>query len=545
MAKSVTMGSRGISAFYAVVLTACVLVGAPFGVGAGAVSTGGAGDVTVIAVIDSGFSPYHWDYSAAHMPQALNRDRSDDLPLSRPPDTWIKGFPPRSAFTGYRPMTLSLEDRDGYVEQAALHAKDKAAWDAITPSGPAGVNYYWMPGTKVVGAISFGPESPDAKAFYAVKDNPYYGNYVPIYGNFGPADHGMGSASVAVGNEHGACPECVLVFLQYSDDASANRAVDWAMNQPWIDAITNSYACDTVPATGTVRDGVCLGANTALQRTASTRGQTIFWAAGNGTDSNFVVPHQTLLSSQKGPDWIVTVTGTTVDGTAPYTGAGRPADVASIAQAYPSAFQSRELTGGLQFSGTSNATPVVAGIYGRALYLARRRLAGPSKVQAAGTVAVGGGGCAATWRSCPLADRRLTATELRTRLLQGAPHRMSAESLGAVTRLPRSTPDSVFAAEGHGTYMGAVLYDGRARAAEFDRVLGPLLGTSTPPARPAGERDWMVVDSWCRQRIWGAWDGGYYTPGKTALPSPDPVTSPVLSAYLKECSAVAVPLGGA
>jgi hypothetical protein len=496
----------------------------------------GAGDVTVIAVIDSGFSPYHWDFSAAKMPQALNPDRSDDLPLSESPETWIKGFPSRTTFSHFAPLKLSLSSRDPDAQQAALHTRDNPVWDSVMPSGPTALNYYWMPGTKVVGAISFGPESTAAQLGHTVS-NPYYGDYVPLYGAAGPSEHGMGSASVAVGNTHGTCPECVLVFLQYTDDASANRAIDWAMNQPWIDAITNSYACDTAPETGVTRDSVCLNANTALQKKATLRGQTIFWAAGNGVENTFVTPQQTLLHAQKGPDWVVTVTGTTLDGKAAYTGAGKPADVAGVAHGYSSAYQSTLVTGGLPFSGTSNATPEVAGIYGRALYLARRFLAGPSKMQSQGSVATGIGRCALVWRGCELADGRLTATELRFRLLQSAPHRISAGAVGPFATVPQVADDS-FAYEGHGTYLGRASLEDSQWLAEFNQLLLPLLGRARPSHRPAGEREWMIVDSWCRQHIWGDWSGGYYVAGATALPAADASGAPLRTAYQQTCAAL-------
>ncbi|HWG94230.1 MAG TPA: hypothetical protein VNU66_08410, partial [Mycobacteriales bacterium] len=44
---------------------------------------GGAQDAVVVAVIDSGFSPYHEDYLASTMPQAEDDDPGNDLPLDR------------------------------------------------------------------------------------------------------------------------------------------------------------------------------------------------------------------------------------------------------------------------------------------------------------------------------------------------------------------------------------------------------------------------------------------------------------------------------
>jgi len=507
----------------------------------------GPDDAVVVAVIDSGMSPYHWDFLASKMPQAKTKDRSDDLPLTTAPDKWLPGFPKPSAFASYNPLKLSLEQKDDLAPMAAQHAKDKKKWDAFKPSGPDGINYYWLPGTKVVGALSFEPEQPSAVAATTA------GNalaqqgtsdpsgmaypYIPFYGS-GGTEHGMGTASVSTGNEFGTCPECLLVFLQYSDDASGNRAIDWAMKQPWIDVITNSYGFHTA-GTSNTRDNVYGGANTALQKAASDRGQTIFWSAGNGYENAFVTPNQTVLSSQKGPDWIVTVTATTPNGKSNPTGAGKPADLAGIGSGYPSAYGSTRVTGGKSFSGTSNATPTIAGTYARALYLSRRAMAGPSRTQQGGVIARGSFRCGAKVRKCELGDGKLTANELRMRLLLSAPHRTNSHAPNG-TAPQGFKADENYLVEGHGTYMARVQNDEEAWLAEFDLIRKPLFGLAAAPPRPEDERPWFVVDSWCRQKIWGAWTGGYYQHGKTPLPADD-TDHPSRAAYRNACDGMARP----
>lgn len=507
----------------------------------------GAGDATVIAVLDSGMSPYHWDYLASKMPQALNHDKSDDLPLTTSPDKWLPGFPKPSAFESYQPLKLSLDKRDETASMAKLHDKDAKLWNGFKPSGPDGINYYWIPDTKIIGAVSFGPETNSAKAETTVGnathaqgvDDPL-GNvypYLPYYGT-GGAEHGMGTASVSTGNFHGTCPECLLVFLQFTDDASGNRAIDWAMKQPWIDVITNSYGFHTA-GTATTRDGVYGGANTALQKTASDRGQTIFWSAGNGYENAFVTPNQTLLSSQKGPDWIITVSATTPTGSSNPTGAGKPADISGVGDGYPSAYDSTRVTGGSAFSGTSNATPTIAGTYGRALYLARKAMRGASRMQAGGVIARGAFTCGRARKSCELGDGRLTASELRMRLLLSAPHRSKGNSPGGTAAQPWKA-DEKYMVEGHGTYLARVKADDEEWLNEFDLLRKPLLGLAPPPPRPEDERDWFIVDSWCRQHIWGEWTGGYYLPGKTTLPADDSA-HPTRASYKNGCNGLARP----
>jgi hypothetical protein len=492
-------------------------------------------------------SPYHWDYLASKMPQATNRDRTDDLPLGVSPDKWLPGFPSPRSFNSYQPLKLSLDPRDDSTTQAALHAKDAKVWDAFKPSGPNALNYYWIPDTKIIGAISFGPEQPSAVAATTVGnaahkqgvDDPV-GNvypYLPYYG-IGGAEHGMGTASVSVGNLHGTCPECLLVFIQFTDDASGNRAIDWAMKQPWIDGITNSYGFHTL-GTATTRDNVYGGASTALQKQASDRGQTIFWSAGNGYENAFVTPNQTIMSSQKGPDWIVTVTASSPNGTSNQTGAGKPADVTGVGEGYPSAYDSKAQTDGAKFSGTSNATPTIAGTYGRALYTARRAMAGASRTQAGGVVARGAFRCGAKRRNCELGDGRLTAAELRSRLLLSAPHRTKGHAPGGAAPQPFQA-DERYAAEGHGTYLARVHSDDQEWLEEFDLIRKPLLGIGSAPSRPDDERAWFVVDSWCRQHIWGAWTGGYYVAGKTQLPADDG-SHPTRAAYKNGCTGLVAP----
>jgi hypothetical protein len=472
----------------------------------------GAGDATVIAVIDNAFTPYHWDYLASQMPQALNRDRSDDLPLSTSPDKWLPGFPSTKAFRSFQPLKLHLS-ADETDKPDALDAQDTALWKSVKGSSATAQNYYWMPGTKVIGAMTFGTPASTG-------------------GIHGPtSSHGTGTSSVSVGNLHGTCPECLLVFLQYTDSASAEAAIGWAMKQPWIDAISNSYGMGSNSVYG--RDRIYSGSDTNLQRQASGRGQTIFFSAGNGLENSFVTPTTTLLSSQEGPDWIITVGAVDPGTRASYTGPGKPVDLASIGSGYPSAYEATSVSrkGPSGFGGTSNATPVTAGTYARALYLARRAMAGPSRVQKDGMVAKGAARCGPVRKSCEIGDGRLLATELRARLFQGATHTGKGfSSPVGIAALPTSPADSAYATEGYGYLLGRLKGD-EQWAADFAHVAGPLLGTAAALKRPADEAAWFVVDSWCRQHIWGEWSGGSY---HGTLPADDPL-APSRSAYHESC----------
>ena len=487
-------------------------------------------DAVVVAVIDSGIAPYHWDFLDSKMPQAKTPDRSDDLPLDKPPHTWLKGFPSPKTFTSYDGLKLSLptgDDEDAKI--ADLRKKDDAVWKKVKNSGPDALNYYWFPGTKVIGGISFGYEEQVTQGADSVPAAGY--TYSPVYGN----DHGQGTSSVSVGNVHGTCPECLIVHITAADTTATERALAWAESQPWIDVVSNSYGLQTFP-NGAVRDGL-YGGQLEPQKKASERGQTVVFSAGNGIENAFAVPFSTLTSTVKGPDWVITVGATMPRGSAQYTGSGKPVDVAGVGSGYPSAYNGTTVTTGEKFSGTSNAAPTVAGTYARGLYLARRAMAGPSRTQAGGVISVGAAACGKARPSCEVGDGKLTAVELRDRLLKGAVSSNGGSSVAGVATVDRIA-DEHYAAEGHGTYYARLRQDDAEWLAEFRRFYDPVVGAAPAVRRPADEADWFVVDSWCRQRIFGSWSGGYYKDGKTTLPAPDPVAAPTRSALQVGCNAL-------
>lgn len=475
-----------------------------------------AGDAVVVAVIDFDFSPYHWDLLASKMPQHLDRDPANDLPLDKPPHTWLPGFPnPKKSFDSYHRFDLSLEEKDAGAPIAGLDGKDTEKWNRVERSTYDMVNYYWMPGTKVIGAIEFGQGK--------------------LHGP--TTSHGVGVTSVSVGNLHGSCPECLLVFINLDDGDEAD-AIRWAMEQPWIDVVTNSY--------GRGLAKVYNGPGTDESAVASERGQTIFFSAGNGVENAFTVTNSTYASSEKGPDWIVTVGAvspgkdnhygaTATEDHGSYVGAGKPVDVAGLGLKYPSAYRSNMVgeTGSAGFSGTSNAAPTIAGMYARALYRARTQMKGPSRTQQNGVIARGAFKCGQKRPDCELRDGRLTAKELRRRLFKGAIHTPAGTTTYAGGNVPPVGEDE-FMAEGHGTYFVRESGEKDVWLEEFERIVGPMEGRMDQLERPDGEREWMVVDSYCRQHIWGAWRDGYYLPDVTNLPGPDP-RYPIRSSLEQTC----------
>jgi hypothetical protein len=442
----------------------------------------------VVAVIDSQLSPYHWDFKASEMPQSL---AGEPLPLDTPPDEWLPGFD-ATGLASYEAFPITLaEDADARVPD--LIAADAERWSTFRSAGPDAVHYRWIPGTKVIGALAFNTSS-------FVGDN---------------NQHGTKSASVSVGNLHGTCPECLLVHIRYGGVAGGEQAIEWALQQDWIDVITNSYGFSAA-----MRDRLYSGSDTDLSRAASERGQTILFSSGNGQANTFTVPNTTYFSSQEGPDWMVTVGAITPNGGG-YTGSGKPADVSAPGMSYPS-MGGTTATGTGTFSGTSNATPVTSGLYASALGWAREALGG-GRVQADGVIARGTPvDCGPANPDCELGDGVLTADELRTRLLHGAVRTPQGPAVGLVGASPPATVDEYeLASKGHGAYFGRIR-GAEQWEVEAARITGPMDGTAAVLERPAGERDWMVVDSYCRQSIWGTWSGGYWSEGDP-LPGASPL----------------------
>lgn len=469
----------------------------------------------VIAVVDSGFSPYHLDFRANLMPQHLNATSEDDLPLHTDPADWLRGHPGAEGTRSYGPVALTLsEDRDADVHHLA-------GWDRLAeqiPESDAGsVHMRWFPGTKIIGAVDFGG-----------------GSFVG-----GNLSHGHGTSSVSVGNLHGTCPECLVVLVTY-DAGAREEASDWVMAQDWIDVVTNSYGFSLL-----MRDRIYSGASTDLQREASERGQTILFSAGNGQTNSFIAPNTTYQSSQEGPDWIITVGATSPQGTT-YSGSGKGADVSSIGSGYPSGYSSdRTIDGSGNFSGTSNATPVTAGTYGRALWTLRHAMDGPSRLQQDGVIARGDVQCGEAVPDCAAGDGLVTASELRFSLLQSVTRTSEGWTVGGQLGGQQVTPavaETELLGEGHGTFFGRLLGGGRWLA-EHDGVVDPLLGLTAPRELSEDERAWWIADSWCRQQIHGTWSGGYHVEGVTELPTPSPLW-PSRTFLHTACPAVFGSVGG-
>ncbi|HVE91841.1 MAG TPA: S8/S53 family peptidase [Actinomycetota bacterium] len=450
--------------------------------------------VTVVAVVDSGFSPYHYDFLGSQHPWNTDSDPGNDLDFSAHPSTYVEGHP------GAERLDLTLPG-SATADVDQLRGVDSAKWNSFGRSTTSQARMYWMPGTKVIGAVRFGGERFEGSN----------------------SAHGTRSAASAAGNLHGTCPECLFVLVS----GMLPEALAWAMSQPWIDVVTNSYGHSTTP----LRDNVYRHGPVQQGKAASEAGQVVVFSAGNGLANAFDVPAFTYWSSEKGPDWVVTVGAVSPDDQATYSGAGKPVDISSIGRSYPSTGGSlAEGTG--THSGTSNAAPVVAGYFGRVLQSARETLGDLSAGHAAGVVAQGEPvTCGTAHPSCPLGDGVLTRAELQDLVFHNVlpDPGLNAAGVASVQGVPHA-----YYYQGHGAVLGR-LRGSHDWLEEAGRMIGASTGVAAPPQRPAGERNWFVVDSMCRQGIWGDWTGGYYT---GSAPDMNPIDDPLATSFRAGCSAL-------
>ncbi|MHB8604332.1 MAG: S8/S53 family peptidase [Thermoplasmatota archaeon] len=176
------------------------------------------GPFVTIAHIDEGVNPYNINFR-------------DDSPLGyTPPWLYIPGYPVNTPA-----LRLHLNETDW---QTAFNL-DKGTWLNVTPK-----TLYWIPGTKIIGGISFGPggtdcpflptQIPPTGALQSTSCHDY-----PILDDGG---HGTMTASRSAGLYTSLCPQCRFVTVE----GLGADSVTWVANQDWIDVQTNSWL-DLVP----------------------------------------------------------------------------------------------------------------------------------------------------------------------------------------------------------------------------------------------------------------------------------------------------------
>jgi outer membrane protein assembly factor BamB len=188
----------------------------------------------VLALVDSGINPYH----------AAFRDPS--VQARQHPCTYLPGYPCSAQAL---PITL---DAPTYAE---AYAQDKPLWDAVENG-----KLYWIPGTKVVGAIRMGSGGVDCPLLQAPPLTIVRGDTAGL--GACPAerrildDHGHGTmtASRAAGNEHSLCTDCRIVAIEGLGAAG----VRWAADQGWIDVQSNSWLSLVPPPVAQLRTSTAI-----------------------------------------------------------------------------------------------------------------------------------------------------------------------------------------------------------------------------------------------------------------------------------------------
>jgi len=449
----------------------------------------------VIGLIDTGVNPYHVAY------------RRPEYAIH--PSLYIEGFPATAPALG-----LTFDGPD-YV--TARNGDDAAVWSQV-----AGRTLYWIPGTNVIGAYSIHDEVDAPPAGVTPR---------PIIDDYG---HGTGTSSVAGGAgfsfltraPFGSNPEALLVIIE----GLGHEAVEWALNQPWIDFISGSYGDALAIPYNDLIDGFLenvpvlhdeLAGGLEYRFTAPfvlRDGRTACFSAGNGLSrTGIAYDRYSSIRPTSGPSWVVTVGAISPRNEQDYGWHSVPADISSFGNHWPAAAP-YSLDGEVEFSGTSNATPVTCGVFSRALLAVRKALGdavegihvdetatGSQNVPALGPANIAGGFAG---------DGVLTRTELQNAVFKTArPGHIDPDNF---LFDPLVVPDSpaYFTMQGYGI----------ANVASSGRAIDVLLGRAALPARPEVDA-WIAGIDLIRDSVWppptfssGSTRAQLQPPGETRSP---------------------------
>lgn len=308
---------------------ACVSAAAPLGAGCLSVSAP-PGEFAaeplrspvVVALVDIGINPYH----SAFRTQSMNFDAGSFLTTL--------------AMTGTASEVVALAAEGSYDERKE---SDAEFW-----SSTSGEVLYAFTGTRALG-ISFLDPAPDE---FVIE-----GNYL---------GHGTGTAAL-VARE---APEVIVVVAQFYgalciqrdelscyDDPSAARAMQWIAAQPWIHIVSVSAGmrANLVPPPDASPE---LSQFIAASHAAVDSGKILVFGSGNDAAP-------AMASHYNGPPWVISAGGIEPAMRGESILAGKTPDVvANFTELRAVATTLDEYQVG---SGTSYATPIVAGTLAKAL----------------------------------------------------------------------------------------------------------------------------------------------------------------------------------
>lgn len=328
------------------------------------------GPFSVVAHIDTGVNPYAPAF------------RAESALAYKHPSTYIPGYPKDA-----QPLKLSL---DLPYEKAV--EKDTDKWKLLRRG-----QLYWIPGTKIIGAISFGAGGtycPPTKIPTVVGLSDGTCSEHVILDDHG---HGSMTGSRATGAPNSLAPGARLVTIE----GLGAQGVEWAAEQGWIDVQTNSWlAFVPQPVPNAVTDAFAAATETTFTMAAS----------GNGTAfvAGFAPTPTYVLSTA--PPGVVLVGGHDNGKMTLWAGAS-PHVVADAYAGYTAIGKSSEkMRPDPMACCTSAASPYAAGGAAALIEEARRILKDYSTGAENGVLARGR--CGAVKKG-PLADGDFTLEELR------------------------------------------------------------------------------------------------------------------------------------
>lgn len=204
------------------------------------------GGIAVVALIDTGINPYSPAFR-------------DNSPLAyKHPSKYIPGYP-KDAIK----LSLSL---DLPYEQAIK--KDELLWKTLKRG-----ELYWIPGTRIAGAISFGAGGRSCPAVSDIPPANAFQGSCPERVILDDHGHGTMTASRAAGAPASLAPNVRIVEIE----GLGGAGVRWAADQGWIDVQSNSWlSLIPPPANGAVES-----TSEAFEYAASK--MLTIAASGNGT----------------------------------------------------------------------------------------------------------------------------------------------------------------------------------------------------------------------------------------------------------------------
>lgn len=374
----------------------------------------------VVADIGPGVNPYHLEFRRPAWTQ--------------PPSLRIPGLPGDLA-----PLRLTFGD-----DYEASRAADEATW-----KGYEDERLYWVPGTNLL-LYTMRPWEfrPDGEA---------------------RTIHGTASAAAV----NAVCPECYILIFQDSQSIDGEPVRRIAAQMPWVDLVVSTNLPGPYDPTST--------AHADATRALWDAGRLYVSFAGNTPVSGLGgVPFAVPFHEVDYPPWVVMVGGVHSACSATEASAGKPTEFVGDFTQVLAATETVEGTRAL--SGTSFATPQVAGAFGRALLAVRQAVPQGS---AEGSL----------WRTdarpeSALDDGVLTQAELRSAMASAARYfetTVFTPGCGSAFGLPVDPPTALPPSPTPWIETGW----GYVHGPEADLAAAILLGEAAAPGKPGAAILWM------------------------------------------------------